>query len=120
MSKLVDDPGVSGECGMIPSLPPLPAVPAMCQEQELMAQDQWSIVVIDTQVGEYENILFKHPQEHFWLVTLAQGNAHARWIISCVGGYVNVTYVLVSKPAPGRLLGNIIGHTKVLPIDLMK
>ena len=84
-----------------------------------MTKDQWSIVVINAQVGEYEKILFKHPQEHFWSVTLTQGNAHARWI-SCVHRHVEVVYVLVSQPVPGGLLGHIIGCAKALPIDLMK
>ena len=52
-----------------------------------MTQDQLSIVVIDVQVGEYESILFNHPEKHFWLVTLTQDDACDRWIVSCVCGH---------------------------------
>ena len=77
-------------------------------------------MVINMQVEEYESVLLEHPQKHFWLVTLEQGNARARQIIPCVCGHVEVAYVLVSQPAPGGLLSCIIGHAKALPIDFMK
>ena len=85
-----------------------------------MTQDHLSIEVIDAQLEEYLNILFNHPQKHFWLVTLAQHDTHTRQIISRVHRHEEVTYVFIGEPVPSGLLTHVMGHTKALSINFIK
>ena len=85
-----------------------------------MTQDHLSIEVINAQLGEYVNILFNHPQKHFWPVTLTQHDTHARWIISHVCRCKEITYVFIGEPAPSGLLTHIVGHAKALSIDFIE
>ena len=73
-----------------------------------MTQDHLSIEVIDMQLGEYVNILFNHPQKHFWLVTLTQHDTCTRQIISHVHGCEEVAYVFIGEPAPSGLLTHVL------------
>ena len=85
-----------------------------------MTQDHLSIEVIDTQLGEYVNILLNHPQKHFQPVTLTQHDTCARWVISCVCRCEEITYVFVGEPVPSGLLTHVVAMPEALPIDFIE
>ena len=97
VNRLVNDPKVAGQRGMIPGLLSLPAAPAACEEKKFMTQDQLSIMVIDVQVGEYEayssiiqrNIFGRRPSHRMMhtsggssLLYVGTKKSHMCWLVS--------------------------------------
>ena len=111
VNRLVTDPRVVGQCSMIPNLP-LSSCSTCCMRGEGV-HDPRPIVHCGhrcSQLGEYESILFNHPQKHFWPVTLVQDDAHVPGGSSLM--YMQAQrshmYVLVGEPAPGGLLTHVV------------